>query len=1199
MRSIFVSMNKLTAKLSTAAFLCAVFAMAAVGIDGQRINNPKQSLPAVQEMSRETVETKTAEEPANDAAAIAPGTETDLVTAATYPFTTLTGIALDDMSTGTTQLVAAGADDTASAVNAIGFDFWFDGVRYTQFSANANGLMKLGATAVSTGFTNALATTTDAPKIAPYNDDLCTGSNGKVHYKVTGTAPNRKLTVEFLNMQISRGTGCVGVGNGTFQAWLFESAATTNPGVIQFVYGAIPVGATATDGGYTVGLQSGAATNFASVTTTAVPTVSYAAANNANAAAIAAGTSYLFTPNVPTAPTGLTFTGTNAVATTLNFADNATNEFGYVIFRSTDGGATYTFLAQTAANATTYTDLGLSPTTTYFYQVYAVTEGALSNPPLAGSTTTAAVGNDTCAGAGGNYSAPATWADGSVPTAGDNVTIQTGCTVTVDAASSALSLTIGSGGSLVGATGVVNTLTVGGDLINNGTLDLSPTNAATGTGLIFTGATNNTFGGTGATNDVLTITVNKGTSSANTLEVTATNFTVQGVTTDVAGFLTLTNGTFKVSGTFTVANRTFATAAYTIPATAGFWLNNPNYTVAGQAGTSTEAGLLRITQGIFNIGTGTGNSMGFSAGSTVIVEGGAVNAASRFGVAAAGNVFTYSQSAGTVTVNTAGNASATLGSFDLGTSTSSSITISGGTIVVQLASTNATTPIDYRDQAGSGITGVTGGTLQLGNANSGAAKNFNIRGVVPNLVITNTSAGHTATFGTPVTYNNITLNITINTGTTLTLGNQTFLFAGAVLTNNGTLTHTGTSARFITFSSTVAQSYTGNGVVTAPMNSFELQSDLGFTFDPSIPQIVTNRVIIFVGNLVNSNKLTVGSGGASTAVIQIGNTTTPTAAGTFDQQVTYNAGTGGIVISYLRTTASRVTGGEIPATRSITNLSYDDNDTTHTLTIAGGDLTVTGTTTLTNGRVITGANNYIVPSAGTVTRTAGYIDGNLNKVYAAAGLKTFETGTANGYSPATINVTAGTFPLTFLVKANQGTQPNLTAATSLMRYWTVTPSGGSPSANMTFNYLASDVSGNEAVYRVVRVSGGAPTSFDPATTTGMVNAATHVASISNVSQFSDWTAAEPFAPTAAQVSLSGRVTSGKGGVANARMTLTNSQGVSRSVMTNSFGNYRFDQVNSGETYIIGAAAKGYTFSQPNQAITVNDSLTGINFAANR
>src|SRR6266853_2241897 len=108
------------------------------------------------------------------------------------------------MSSGTTQLVTASQDDTASFVNNIGFDFWYDGVRFTQFSCNANGLCRLGSTVIDTAFTNSLASVTDAPKIAPYWDDLWVGTNGKIHYKVIGSAPNRKLVVEWQNMTIPR-----------------------------------------------------------------------------------------------------------------------------------------------------------------------------------------------------------------------------------------------------------------------------------------------------------------------------------------------------------------------------------------------------------------------------------------------------------------------------------------------------------------------------------------------------------------------------------------------------------------------------------------------------------------------------------------------------------------------------------------------------------------------------------------------------------------------------------------------------------------------------------------------------------------------------------------------------------------------------------------------------------------------------------
>ena len=243
----------------------------------------------------------------------------------------------------------------------IGFDYWYDGVRATQFSVNANGLIRLGPTVVSTSFDNAtdFASTLNAPKIAPYYDDLCTGSDGKVHYKVVGTAPNRKLVIEWQNMKVTRNTSCVGaVGNGTFQAWLHEPSHSTSPGVIEFVYGALPAAAAA-DAGYSVGLQSGAATNLASVTT-AGPSVSYTTANNAQMDAIAAGTAYLLHAERPGRSDESDVHDVTAISMTLNWNDNASNEVGYAIYQSTDG-TNYSFVTQTAANATSLAISGLTP----------------------------------------------------------------------------------------------------------------------------------------------------------------------------------------------------------------------------------------------------------------------------------------------------------------------------------------------------------------------------------------------------------------------------------------------------------------------------------------------------------------------------------------------------------------------------------------------------------------------------------------------------------------------------------------------------------------------------------------------------------------------------------------------------------------------------------------------------------------------
>lgn len=84
-------------------------------------------------------------------------------------------------------------------------------------------------------------------------------------------------------------------------------------------------------------------------------------------------------------------------------------------------------------------------------------------------------------------------------------------------------------------------------------------------------------------------------------------------------------------------------------------------------------------------------------------------------------------------------------------------------------------------------------------------------------------------------------------------------------------------------------------------------------------------------------------------------------------------------------------------------------------------------------------------------------------------------------------------------------------------------------------------------------------------------------------------------PTAARVAVGGRVSDGKNGVARARVTLTDAGGVSRSVTTGTFGNFRFEGVEVGGTYVVEVAAKRYTFAP--RVISVDADLTELDFTA--
>ncbi len=224
-------------------------------------------------------------------------------TTGVYFFTTGTGGSLTTM-TGSTQLVAAATDDGASSVTNIGFTFTYGGcTNYTQFSVNSNGLMRLGSSAVSTAYTNSLLNGADDCKITAYWDDISTGTSGsgsKVHYLLTGSAPNRVLTVEWL-VRVPVGTSSA--YNSRFQVQLYE---TSN--IIKFVYGTVVTGTS-----YSVGLTV-SSTDFLSVTTSS-NTASLSSVNNSQTASITSGRYYTFTPETYSSNTAKTYQATTANVT--------------------------------------------------------------------------------------------------------------------------------------------------------------------------------------------------------------------------------------------------------------------------------------------------------------------------------------------------------------------------------------------------------------------------------------------------------------------------------------------------------------------------------------------------------------------------------------------------------------------------------------------------------------------------------------------------------------------------------------------------------------------------------------------------------------------------------------------------------------------------------------------------------------------
>lgn len=100
-------------------------------------------------------------------------------------------------------------------------------------------------------------------------------------------------------------------------------------------------------------------------------------------------------PGTPAAPTALAGTVSDFTKITLTWTDNATNELGFRISRSTAAAGPFTQIAVVGANITSWLDpTQLATSTTYYYQIYAYNNvnGGLNstNAVSAGITTLAA-----------------------------------------------------------------------------------------------------------------------------------------------------------------------------------------------------------------------------------------------------------------------------------------------------------------------------------------------------------------------------------------------------------------------------------------------------------------------------------------------------------------------------------------------------------------------------------------------------------------------------------------------------------------------------------------------------------------------------------------------------------------------------------------------------------------------------------------
>lgn len=283
--------------------------------------------------------------------------------ASNYAFSSSMGTFTEN-SGAATPIAGVRADTFLSTAQNIGFTFVYEGISYTQFKMDSNGFISLNMTATGSLTTNNLSTAnaTSRPIIAPLWDDLdgATPTTSLASYEVTGSAPNRVLTVEWKNWEWNWNSGATPVIS--FQVKLYE---TTN--VIEFVYrqenGTINSGSASIGIGSATGSGAGSYLNLTSVT---APAVSSTTSMTTISTKPATGQIFTFTPPPVCAGTPVAGTASPASQTLINGQASASlaitgqttgvSGLTYQWEQSTDGGSNWAnAVGGTGATTLSYT----------------------------------------------------------------------------------------------------------------------------------------------------------------------------------------------------------------------------------------------------------------------------------------------------------------------------------------------------------------------------------------------------------------------------------------------------------------------------------------------------------------------------------------------------------------------------------------------------------------------------------------------------------------------------------------------------------------------------------------------------------------------------------------------------------------------------------------------------------------------------
>jgi hypothetical protein len=930
------------------------------------------------------------------------GIHANAQTASGYSFTTATGTYVP-LSGATSSSLAAAEDDAVSTAITIGFNFVFESTTYTQLKVSSNGAVIFGSAGTSTATNNlATATATQRPGVAPLWDDLLC-SNG-VTYQVSGIAPNRVFTMEWLNMRWNyTAAGPV----MSFQVMLYE---TTN--IIEFIYRQEGTAYTpGTTGGASAGIFGVATNQFISLQNlSSAPTTSTSVSTNDITVKPATGQIYRFTPPPPCTgapvaqPSAMLFSALTGTQMTITYTNASPVPSRYLIVRYPTGatptapvnGTAYsagqalgTGTVVNLVNGTSTVAAGLLPLTTYDFYAYSTSLCATgpeynTTGPLTGTQATNQASNYNTTATGGLWSIPATWAGGIVPSVYDTATVVSGATLTVDIAATIGKLilnnnaTVFMNNTLVDSTDlVINTgatfnsffgttgrqVTVRGNITNNGTLNMAMPSSV----LVLNGITPQTVSGTGTFSLIPTLTVNNLTGA------------VLNSNLSVSNALNLTNGAVSGTGSLTMGvlsfNPTFAmtsTGGYltctAVSGLTGMFPGNATFTynASTPVTTITTGNELNITAPgiigvVFNAVTG-GNII---LGSNISVFNATVNDTVDVGT----NTFTVN---GNATFNATANIFGS-GTFTMGAN--ATITTSN-----LLGITTAT----------------TAGSVRTAIRNYSTTGNY----------VYNGAATQVTGDGLPVTLTGGTVTINTTSGTSLS---QSTAFFNLTLSTN--LLTNGFDATVNNIGNIGTLQVTGSGGFIAGANARLI---LGSTHASGVIQIPPS----VNGNLINTGIRT------------------------------FTAGTD------LTISGSAVaTGDGFPVT------GVDTLELNQTTAVALTAATSVNALYITStGRLNTNINGLTVlgTTAGSVTKTnTGYVDGPLTRTIGVGATGTFMfpvgIGATGNLTIEVINpvVTGSSVTMTAVARslATGGTAGTGLTAIATNRYWAIAPvSGGTLSS---------------------------------------------------------------------------------------------------------------------------------------------------------